>query len=66
MQPINVKQYHLAQVNTAKMHYSLDAPEMADFVAQINSVNAVADDDPGFVWRLRGEGAFICYQYSSF
>ncbi|MBW4601133.1 MAG: DUF3291 domain-containing protein [Calothrix sp. FI2-JRJ7] len=57
MQPVNVGQYHLAQVNTAKMRYSLDAPEMADFVAQINSVNAVADDDPGFVWRLRGEGA---------
>jgi Domain of unknown function (DUF3291) len=30
---------------------------MADFVVQIRSVNAVADADPGFVWRLRGEGA---------
>jgi hypothetical protein len=57
MQPVKPEQYHLAQVNTAKMRYSLDAPEMADFVAQIDSINAVADADPGFVWRLRGEGA---------
>ncbi len=30
---------------------------MADFVAQINYVNSVADTDPGFVGRLRAEGA---------
>lgn len=30
---------------------------MADFVAQIREINAIADADPGFVWRLRSEGA---------
>ena len=53
----NPSQYYLAQVNTAKVRFPLDDPQMADFVAQIRSVNAVADADPGFVWRLRGEGA---------
>ncbi|WP_088891717.1 DUF3291 domain-containing protein [Leptolyngbya ohadii] len=50
-------QYYLAQINTARLRAPLDAPEMADFVAQIQGINAIADDDPGFVWRLRGEGA---------
>lgn len=50
-------QYHLAQVNTARLRAPLDTPEMADFVAQIQEINAIADDDPGFVWRLRSEGA---------
>jgi Domain of unknown function (DUF3291) len=50
-------QYYLAQVNTARLRAPLDAPEMADFVAQIQTINAIADDDPGFVWRLRSEGA---------
>lgn len=50
-------QYYLAQVNTAKLRAPLDAPETADFVAQIQGINAIADQDPGFVWRLRGEGA---------
>jgi Domain of unknown function (DUF3291) len=57
MQPVNLEHYHLAQVNTAKIRYPLDDPKMADFVAQIRSINEIADTDPGFVWRLRGNGA---------
>jgi Domain of unknown function (DUF3291) len=56
MQLMKLEQYHLAQVNTATLRAPLDAPEMADFVAQIRSINAIADADPGFVWRLRSEG----------
>lgn len=52
-----LEQYHLAQVNVAKLRAPLDHPEMADFVAQISDINAKADEDPGFVWRLRSEGA---------
>jgi hypothetical protein len=48
--------YHLAQINTATLRAPLDDPCMADFVAQIRAINAVADADPGFVWRLRGDG----------
>lgn len=49
-------QFHLAQVNTATLRAPLDDPSMADFVAQIQHINAIADADPGFVWRLRSEG----------
>lgn len=48
--------YHLAQINTAILRAPLDHPSMADFVAQIHDINAIADADPGFVWRLRSEG----------
>ena len=43
---------HLAQVNIARMNAPLDSAEMADFVARIAEINALADASPGFVWRL--------------
>jgi len=34
-----------------------DSPELADFMAGIGPVNAIADAAPGFVWRLQdGDG----------
>jgi hypothetical protein len=46
------RHYHLAQVNIARMLAPLDSPVMAEFVAQLPAVNALADGSPGFVWRL--------------
>lgn len=54
---MQLQHYHLAQVNIATLRAPLHDPQMADFVAQINYVNSIADTDPGFVWRLRAEGA---------
>jgi len=48
-----VSAYHLAQLNLAKMKFAIDAPEMADFVARLEDINALADESPGFVWRLQ-------------
>lgn len=51
---------HLGQINAATARFDMDAPEMADFVAMLASVNALAERSEGFVWRLRdeeGEGA---------
>ncbi len=45
----------LAQINIAKMRAPLDDPVMADFVANLDRVNAFADGAPGFVWRLVGD-----------
>jgi heme-degrading monooxygenase HmoA len=45
--------YHLAQVNIARMLAPLDDPLMAGFVAQLDTVNALADSSPGFIWRLQ-------------
>lgn len=47
--------YHLAQINIAHMVAPLDDPVMADFVAQLAEINAIADQSPGFVWRLQSE-----------
>jgi hypothetical protein len=45
--------YHLAQINIARMLAPIDDPIMAEFVAQLAPVNALADQAPGFVWRLQ-------------
>ena len=47
--------YRLAQINIARMLASIDDPIMAEFVAQLPPVNALADSSPGFVWRLQSE-----------
>jgi hypothetical protein len=51
---------HLGQINAATARFDMDAPEMADFVSMLASVNALAERSEGFVWRLKdedGEGA---------
>jgi uncharacterized protein DUF3291 len=47
--------FHLAQLNVARLRAPLDSPELADFVAALEPINAVADCAPGFVWRLQTE-----------
>ena len=47
--------HHLAQVNIATLRAPLDGPELAGFVAQLGPINALADQHPGFVWRLQTE-----------
>lgn len=47
--------YVLAQVNVGRLLGPLDSPPIADFVAALDPVNAVADAAPGFVWRLQTE-----------
>ncbi len=45
-------EYHLAQVNTAKMNADLDDPIMSGFVQRLDEINTLADDSKGFVWRF--------------
>ncbi|ERH50639.1 hypothetical protein O203_11955 [Ectopseudomonas chengduensis] len=47
--------YHLAQLNIAWMKTPLESPEMADFVANLERINALAEGSPGYVWRLQDE-----------
>lgn len=47
--------FHLAQINVARALAPLDTPKLADFVAQLDAVNALADRSPGFVWRLQSD-----------
>ncbi|MEL7478049.1 MAG: DUF3291 domain-containing protein [Pseudomonadota bacterium] len=46
---------HLAQLNIARAKYPLDAPEIKDFVDNLDVVNATAEQSEGFVWRLKDE-----------
>lgn len=48
-----MSRYELAQLNVALMKEPLGSPSMADFVANLDRVNALADRAPGFVWRLQ-------------
>lgn len=52
---MKLQQYYLAQANIATMRVPLDEPLMADFVAQLQAINALADTSPGFVWRLQSD-----------
>lgn len=45
--------YHIAQVNIGRIRAQLDDPLMAGFVARLGEINALADNSPGFVWRLQ-------------
>jgi hypothetical protein len=47
--------YELAQLNIAIMKEPLESPGMADFVANLDRINALAEASPGFVWRLQTE-----------
>jgi Domain of unknown function (DUF3291) len=47
--------YVLAQVNVGRLVGPIDSPQLAEFVAALDSVNAAADGAPGFVWRLQTE-----------
>jgi hypothetical protein len=47
--------YELAQVNIAKLRKTLESPSMADFVKNLDRINALAEEAPGFVWRLEDE-----------
>lgn len=48
--------FHIAQINIARALAPIDSPTMADFVARLDELNALAEEAPGFVWRLKAEG----------
>jgi heme-degrading monooxygenase HmoA len=49
-------QYQLAEINIATFRVPIADPVNADFIANLDRVNALAEGAPGFVWRLVGEG----------
>ncbi|MBB5191013.1 hypothetical protein HNQ50_001736 [Silvimonas terrae] len=50
-----MSQYQLAQLNIGIAKAPLDSPIMADFVADLDRINAIAEQAPGFVWRLKDD-----------
>src|SRR5262249_10346693 len=51
----------IAQVNIARMRGSLEDPVMQGFVSRLDEINALADESPGFVWRLQTDAGNATY-----
>src|SRR4051812_13184013 len=47
--------YQLAELNIAQMFAPIDDPIMADFANNLVKINALAEAQPGYVWRLQTE-----------
>lgn len=47
--------HDLAQLNIGIIKGPIDSPVMAEFVANLDRINALAERTPGFVWRLQTE-----------
>jgi hypothetical protein len=47
--------HELAQLNIGVIRGPIDSPVMAQFVANLDRINALAERAPGFVWRLQTE-----------
>lgn len=45
----------LAQINVARALHDLADPRMAEFVDNLDGVNALAEASEGFVWRLKDD-----------
>jgi hypothetical protein len=46
---------HLAELNVGYFRYPTTDPRMAEFMNNLDRVNALAERSPGFVWRLAGD-----------
>src|SRR5689334_1068257 len=46
-------QYHLAQLNIGRIRGPIDGPIMKEFVDNLERINKVGDESPGFVWRMQ-------------
>ena len=49
-------EYVLAQINVGRFRAPIADPVNADFIANLDRINALAELAPGFVWRLVGAG----------
>jgi hypothetical protein len=47
--------WHLAQINVGRLVGPPDDPRVAPFMAALDRINALADEAPGFVWRLQDD-----------
>ena len=45
----------LAQLNVGYARYPTDDPRMAEFMDNLDRMNALAERSPGFVWRMQSD-----------
>jgi hypothetical protein len=46
---------HIAELNIGRFRYPTTDPRMAEFMDNLDRINALAERSPGFVWRLMGD-----------
>jgi hypothetical protein len=46
---------HIAQLNVGRFRYPTDDPRMAEFMGNLDRINALAERSEGFVWRLKDD-----------
>lgn len=50
--------WHLAQVNIGVAKFAYEDPRFAEFVGNLDRINELADQSPGFVWRYAAEDEY--------
>jgi len=48
-----MNEWHIAQLNVGRAVAPPGSAELADFMAALDRINALAESSPGFVWRLQ-------------
>lgn len=47
--------WHLAQINIGRLTHPVDDPRIAEFMDNLDPINALAEASPGYVWRLQDD-----------
>ncbi|MEM9209251.1 MAG: DUF3291 domain-containing protein [Pseudomonadota bacterium] len=49
------ERWHVAQINVGTTLFETDDERLEGFMSRLDAVNALADESPGFVWRLQSD-----------
>lgn len=52
---MNIDEWQLAQINVGRLVAPQGDPRVQPFFDALDRINALADESPGFVWRLQSE-----------
>src|SRR5437016_2109684 len=47
--------WHIAQLNVGRILAPTDSPQLTEFMAALDEINARAEATPGFIWRLQSD-----------
>lgn len=51
----DVTTWHLAQINIGRLLHPVDDPRVGDFMNNLDPINELAEQSPGYVWRLQDD-----------